>query len=36
MMQRRRDQVVADVQRQLAAHRKRARRTKEEETGAAA
>lgn len=36
MMQRRRDQVVADVQRQLAAHRKRARRTNDDQTRNAA
>jgi hypothetical protein len=36
MMQRRRDQVVADVQRQLAAHRKRARQTKNDRTRDAA
>jgi hypothetical protein len=29
LMQRRRDQLVADVQRQVAAHRKRAKRTHE-------
>jgi len=36
MMQRRRDQVVADVQRQVEAHRKRTRRTKDGETRHAA
>jgi hypothetical protein len=36
MMQRRRDQVVADVQRQVAAHRKRLRRAKDDETRTAA
>jgi hypothetical protein len=36
MMQRRRDQVVADVQRQVEAHRKRARRIQDDQTRGAA
>jgi hypothetical protein len=36
MMQRRRDQVVADVQRQVEAHRKRARRNQNDQTRDAA
>jgi hypothetical protein len=36
MMQRRRDQLVADVQRQVEAHRKRAKRAQDEQTRDAA
>jgi hypothetical protein len=36
MMQRRRDQVVADVQRQVEAHRKRAKRSSNDQTRGAA
>ena len=36
MMRRRRDQLVADVQRQVEAHRKRAKRSQDEQTRDAA
>jgi len=36
MMQRRRDQVVADVQRQVEAHRKRTKRSNNDQTRGAA